>query len=60
MFINYLAILENWYNTFEAEDYFLTSAAAFYKRDNWKLQVNIDNLFDIDYLGVAGLRDDGK
>ncbi|MEM9770505.1 MAG: TonB-dependent receptor [Cyanobacteria bacterium P01_D01_bin.73] len=40
-------------NTFEAEDYFLTSAAAFYKRDNWQIQVNIDNLFDIDYIESA-------
>ncbi|MEM8611308.1 MAG: TonB-dependent receptor [Cyanobacteria bacterium P01_H01_bin.105] len=41
-------------NSFEADDYFLTSAAAFYSLDNWRLQVNVDNLFDIDYIESVG------
>ncbi|MEM1256833.1 MAG: TonB-dependent receptor [Cyanobacteria bacterium P01_H01_bin.21] len=40
-------------NSFEVDDYFLTSAAAFYRRDNWRFQVNVDNLFDIDYIESA-------
>lgn len=36
------------------DDYFLTSAAAFYRRDNWRVQVNVDNLFDIDYIESVG------
>ncbi|MEM9485046.1 MAG: TonB-dependent siderophore receptor [Cyanobacteria bacterium P01_F01_bin.116] len=41
-------------NSFEVDDYFLTSAAAFYRRNNWRFQVNIDNLFDIDYIESVG------
>ena len=41
-------------NSFEADSYFLTNAAVFYRRDNWRAQVNIDNLFDIDYIESVG------
>jgi iron complex outermembrane receptor protein len=37
-------------NSFRVGDYFLTNAALFYRRDNWKLRLNVDNLFDIDYI----------
>ncbi|MGD1904028.1 MAG: TonB-dependent siderophore receptor [Geitlerinemataceae cyanobacterium] len=40
-------------NTYKADSYLLTSAAAFYRRDNWNFQLNIDNLFDIDYIESA-------
>ena len=37
-------------NSFEVEDYFLTNAALFYKRDNWRFGLNFNNLFDVDYI----------
>lgn len=37
-------------NTFELPSYFRTDAALFYRRDNWRAQVNIENLFDIEYF----------
>ena len=44
-------------NSFEADSYFLANAALFYRRDNWRLGVNIDNLFDSDYIeSVNGFR----
>ncbi|MGF1673000.1 MAG: TonB-dependent siderophore receptor, partial [Rivularia sp. (in: cyanobacteria)] len=40
-------------NTYELGSYFRTDAALFYKRDNWRAQLNIENLFDIDYFRSA-------
>lgn len=47
-------------NTFELPSYFRTDAALFYRRDNWRAQVNIENVFNVEYftssdefLGVA-------
>ncbi|MEM8718514.1 MAG: TonB-dependent siderophore receptor [Cyanobacteria bacterium P01_G01_bin.39] len=37
-------------NSFAVDDYFLTNAALFYKRDNWRLALNFENLFDVDYI----------
>ncbi|WP_144873884.1 TonB-dependent receptor domain-containing protein, partial [Hyella patelloides] len=37
-------------NTFDLPGYFRTDAALFYKRDNWRTQLNIENLFDIEYF----------
>ncbi len=37
-------------NTYTLPSYFRTDAALFYQRDNWRAQVNIENLFDVDYL----------
>ncbi|ESA33725.1 hypothetical protein N836_20705 [Leptolyngbya sp. Heron Island J] len=37
-------------NTFTLPDYFRTDAALFYKRNNWRAQLNFENLFDIDYF----------
>ncbi|MDV3351213.1 TonB-dependent siderophore receptor [Leptothoe sp. LEGE 181152] len=37
-------------NTFTLSDYLRTDAALFYKRDNWRAQLNFENLFDIDYF----------
>jgi iron complex outermembrane recepter protein len=36
-------------NSFKLDSYFLTNAAIFYRRDNWKLALNFKNLFDINY-----------
>jgi iron complex outermembrane recepter protein len=40
-------------NTFDLGDYFLTNAAIFYRRDNWRAALNIENLFDINYIAGA-------
>jgi iron complex outermembrane receptor protein len=40
-------------NDFELGDYFLTNAALFYRRDNWRLAVNVNNLFDVNYITSA-------
>lgn len=37
-------------NTFTLPSYFRTDAALFYKRDNWRVQLNFENLFDIEYF----------
>ena len=41
-------------NTFELPSYFRTDAAVFYKRDNWRAALNIQNLFDINYFENSG------
>ncbi|BAY86141.1 TonB-dependent siderophore receptor [Calothrix parasitica NIES-267] len=40
-------------NSYELPSYFRTDAALFYKRNNWRAQLNIENLFDIDYFRSA-------
>ena len=47
-------------NTYELPSYFRTDAALFYKRDNWRAQLNIENLFDIDYFRSANYSSVGK
>ncbi|NEQ42209.1 MAG: TonB-dependent receptor [Leptolyngbya sp. SIOISBB] len=37
-------------NTFKVDSDFLTNAAMFYRRNNWRLQLNIDNLFDVENI----------
>lgn len=37
-------------DSFTLPSYFRTDAAVFYKRNNWRAQVNVENLFDIDYF----------
>ncbi|PIG95191.1 TonB-dependent siderophore receptor [Gloeocapsopsis sp. IPPAS B-1203] len=37
-------------NDFEIGDYFLTNAALFYRRDNWRVALNVNNLFDVGYI----------
>jgi iron complex outermembrane recepter protein len=32
--------------------YFRTDAALYYKRNNWKLQLNVNNLFNVDYYNT--------
>lgn len=35
-------------------DYFRVDAGIFYRRDNWKLQLNVNNLTNIDYYNTDG------
>jgi iron complex outermembrane receptor protein len=37
-------------NSFTLPSYFRTDAALFYKRDNWRAQINVRNLFDTEYF----------
>lgn len=37
-------------NSFEMDSYFLTNAAIFYRRDNWRAALNFNNIFDINYV----------
>ena len=37
-------------NSFEIDSYFLANAAVFYRRNNWQARLNIDNLFDTDFI----------
>ncbi|MGP1387537.1 MAG: TonB-dependent siderophore receptor [Thainema sp.] len=37
-------------NDFEIGDYFLTNAAVFYERDNWRAALNVNNLSDVEYI----------
>jgi iron complex outermembrane receptor protein len=46
-------------NSFTADSYFLTNAALFYDRDNWKIQLNFDNLFDTDFVEALGESPEG-
>lgn len=41
-------------NSFEVDSYFRTDAAVFYRRNNRQVRLNIDNLFDIDYVESTG------
>ncbi|NET06408.1 MAG: TonB-dependent siderophore receptor [Symploca sp. SIO2B6] len=44
-------------NSFEVDSYFLTNAAVFYRRNRWQMRLNIENLFDVDFIeGVGGER----
>lgn len=36
-------------NSFKVGSYFLTNAAIFYRRNNWRVGLNFKNIFDIDY-----------
>ncbi|MEM7062478.1 MAG: TonB-dependent siderophore receptor [Cyanobacteria bacterium P01_B01_bin.77] len=47
-------------NTFEVDDYFLTNAALFYKRDSWRFGLNFNNLFDVNYIRVTDNRSFGN
>ena len=37
-------------NSFDVDSYFIFNAATFYRWDNWRIGLNIDNLFDADYI----------
>lgn len=40
-------------NSFELPSYFRTDAAIFYRQDNWRAGINIQNLFDVGYLATS-------
>lgn len=40
-------------NTFDLPSFFRTDAAIFYKRDNWRAQLNVENLFDVEYFSSS-------
>lgn len=45
-------------DTFRIPGYLRTDAALFYRRDNWRVSVNVQNLFDIEYIkSSAGFRE---
>jgi iron complex outermembrane receptor protein len=37
-------------NTYTLPSYFRTDAALYYRRENWRVQLNIENLFDVEYF----------
>ncbi|MBE9170813.1 TonB-dependent receptor [Pleurocapsales cyanobacterium LEGE 06147] len=43
-------------NSFEVDSYFLTNAAIFYQRNNWRFALNFENLFDINYIEATSNR----
>jgi iron complex outermembrane recepter protein len=47
-------------NTYTLPGYFRTDAALFYKRNNWRSQLNIENLFDIDYFSASPFGNSGS
>jgi len=48
-------------NSFEVDSYFLTNAAIFYGRDNWRLALNFKNLFNVNYIeAVENSRSSGN
>lgn len=40
-------------NSFKLGSYFLTNAAIFYRRNNWRAAVNFKNVFNVDYSNSA-------
>lgn len=42
------------FNTFELPSYVRADAAVYYRRDHWRGAININNLFDIDYISSSG------
>ncbi|MCM1982900.1 TonB-dependent siderophore receptor [Lyngbya confervoides] len=40
-------------NSFTLPSYFRTDAALFYKRDNWRVQINLENLFNERYFTAS-------
>ncbi|MEO0376192.1 MAG: TonB-dependent siderophore receptor [Cyanobacteria bacterium P01_A01_bin.17] len=52
-------------NSFEVDDYFLTNAGVFYRRDNWRFALNARNIFDVNHIKAtqnnrAGLNEPGE
>ncbi|HEY9769897.1 MAG TPA: TonB-dependent receptor [Coleofasciculaceae cyanobacterium] len=47
-------------NSYTLPGYFRTDAALFYERNNWRAQLNIENLFDIDYFSASRFGNSGS
>ncbi|MEH2112687.1 TonB-dependent siderophore receptor [Nostoc sp.] len=43
-------------SNFQIPSYVRTDAALFYRRDNWRLGINVNNLFDVEYYEAASRR----
>lgn len=43
-------------NTFQVPGYVRTDASVFYQRNNWRAAININNLFNIDYIEATQRR----
>lgn len=41
-------------NTFQVDSYLRTDGAIFYQRNNWRAAINIQNLFDVNYIESTG------
>lgn len=41
-------------NSFQVPSYLRTDASVFYRRNNWRVGININNLFNIDYIESTG------
>jgi iron complex outermembrane receptor protein len=37
-------------NSFDMDSYFLTNAAIFYRRNNWRAAINFNNIFNVEYF----------
>lgn len=40
-------------NTFKLDGYVVTNAGLFYRWRNWQARLNVDNIFDVDYIEAA-------
>lgn len=48
-------------NSFQLDSFFLTNAAVFYERNNWRAALNFRNIFDVDYItGATPVRERGN
>ncbi|UKO96866.1 TonB-dependent receptor [Nostoc sp. UHCC 0870] len=45
-------------NSFQVPSYVRTDASIFYRRNNWRAGININNLFNVDYIEATGQRRD--
>jgi iron complex outermembrane recepter protein len=43
-------------NSFQIPSYVRTDASVFYRRDNWRAAININNLFNVDYIEATQRR----
>ncbi|WNN87783.1 TonB-dependent receptor [Gloeocapsopsis dulcis] len=43
-------------NSFQVPSYVRTDASIFYRRNNWRAGININNLFNVDYIEATGQR----
>ncbi|WP_239730041.1 TonB-dependent receptor [Nodularia sphaerocarpa] len=43
-------------NSFQVPSYVRTDASIFYRRNNWRAGININNLFNVDYIEDTGQR----
>ncbi|MEA5617119.1 TonB-dependent receptor [Cronbergia sp. UHCC 0137] len=45
-------------NSFQVPSYVRTDASIFYRQNNWRAGININNLFNVDYIEATGQRRD--